>query len=131
MRFVPRGEPLPPAAVLAHGEAAVRLARRLVRRPAAELARWSGVAAPGLLLLLGEALPWLDGVRYLGREPEAPALLVPTTLAPDVPAALVERRLIGEGTRAPIVVCDEPAVIFSAAAARTVSAAGLRRWLGA
>jgi hypothetical protein len=131
MKLVPRLEALPVAALLAHGPTAVELARRLLRKPAAELGRWSGVGAPGLLVLLGEGLPWIDGVRYLGREPDAPSLLVPTTLAPDVPAPLVERRLVSEGNRAPIVICDAPAVILSAAAARSVSAAGLERWLAA
>ncbi|MCB9564908.1 MAG: hypothetical protein H6708_31365 [Kofleriaceae bacterium] len=48
-----------------------------------------------MLAVVGDAarLPWVDGVAYLGRDLAAPSLLVPTTLAPDAPPALVERAL--------------------------------------
>jgi hypothetical protein len=94
-----RAEPLVPAAAAAVGEAAVRiLAARLLARDDAELARIHGVVASdrSVIVILAEPalLPWFDGVLYLGRDPRAPSLLVPTPLEPDVPIELVERALL-------------------------------------
>src|SRR2546421_12248969 len=88
-----RQSPLTPVAVAAQGEAARLLAGRLLARDDADLARLQGVAGPGLLVISGEegALPWVDGAIYLGRDTEASALLLPTTLEPSVPLPLLER----------------------------------------
>src|SRR5262249_18847627 len=74
----PRAVPLAPCAVYAEGEAARALVRRLLARTDEELARLRGVAAASLVLILGEDLPWVDGARYLGADPLALALLLPT-----------------------------------------------------
>jgi hypothetical protein len=61
-----------------------------------ELRALNGVVGAELVVLLGpeEALPWVDGAGYLGLDPLAPALLLPTTLEPSVPADLFERALL-------------------------------------
>ncbi len=109
---VPRPEPLAPTAAVAEGCAARRLARRLLQLGDAALARLVGVAGPGLLAVLGaEAeLPWIDGIRYLGRDPDAPALYLPTALTFDVPLALVEGAFLAAATAgaAPFAVLLEP-----------------------
>jgi MoxR-vWA-beta-propeller ternary system domain bpX5 len=125
----PRGEALPAVALLAHGTPARRLAEKLLA--VAEPGRWQGVAGRELLVVLGDDLPWCDGVRYLGREPEAPSLLLPTTARFSVAPALVERHLLAKGERAPIVVCDAPAVIVSLAGARPIAHRRLSEWLAA
>jgi hypothetical protein len=94
-----REQPLPPSAAVAIGPDASRLAERLSTRDDAALARLVGVWSrekSGAIVVIGEAadLPWIDGVRYLGRDPRAPALLVPTTLEPDVPIELVARAIV-------------------------------------
>jgi hypothetical protein len=52
------------------------------------------VSGPDVLLVVGDELPWADGVVYLGRDPDAPKLLLPTTLMPEVPVDLFERALL-------------------------------------
>lgn len=129
----PRDEPLAPLAVAARGSAARALAARLARCDDAALARLTGVAGPSLLIALGDghALPWVDGVAYLGRDPRAPSLLVPTALAPDVPIALLERALLGrgEGIAAPIAVLVGPPALVGLGAARPIGRAPLEAWI--
>jgi hypothetical protein len=120
-------------AVVAEGEAARRLALRVLTCPDGTMARLSGVAGRGLLVLLGaEAdLPWVDGVRYLGRDPEAPALLLPTALALTAPLLLVERALLGAAKDAapPYAVLLEPLRLVPLGGARSLERARLGAWL--
>ena len=129
----PRDEPLAPLAIAARGSAARALAARLARCDDAGLARLRGVAGPSLLIALGEsdALPWVDGVVYLGRDPRAPSLLVPTALAPDAPIALLERALLarGPGIAAPIAVLVAPPALVGVGAARPIGRALLEAWI--
>lgn len=131
--WAPRAEPLAPIAVAARGAVASALAARLAQRDDATLARLIGVAGPSLLIALGEgdALPWVDGVVYLGRDPRAPSLLLPTTLAPDVPVALLERALLGrnEGIAAPVAVLVDPPALVGVGAARPLGRAELAAWI--
>src|SRR5262245_37711227 len=93
LAWTARDEPL--AARAAVGGAAGRRGRRLAELDDARRAGLTAVAGPGALVVLGESerLPWVDGVIYLGRDPAAPELLVPTALAPTVPAALLAHAL--------------------------------------
>jgi hypothetical protein len=90
-----RAVPLSPQAVAAAGPVAARLVDRLLTFTDDALTRLRGVAGRDLLVLTGESadLPWLDGVEYLGRDPLAPGLYIPTTLEPAPVAALLERAL--------------------------------------
>jgi hypothetical protein len=130
--FVPRRAPLAPLAAAAQGPAARALAERLLARDDDALAALSGVASPDGIIVLGpaEALPWVDGVVYLGRDPEAPALLLPTALAPDAPPALLERAVLTRVAAAPVAVLADPPALASLAAARPLDRARLRAWLG-
>ncbi|WP_331771372.1 hypothetical protein OG948_48100 (plasmid) [Embleya sp. NBC_00888] len=86
----PREPPLPVAAVLARGSAVPGLALRIVER----LARGDVLRAVGdqdWLVVVGEDLPWLDGLRYLGWDGEA---LTPTTMRP-APSAELWRLALG------------------------------------
>lgn len=134
-----RWPPLPPAAVCATGPAARRLAERLLR-PDADLALLAGVGTPDLLVLTGpvEALPWVDGAFYLGRDPSAPELLLPTTSAPNAPAALFRRALLGprEGLAPPVAVWptadpDTALAALSLVDAHPVEPERVRAWLEA
>ena len=129
VRWDHREPPLAPVAVAAVGESAVRLLHlvgvRLSRELAGEAAglptgepgaraggpsgiqRLSGVWARAgrelVVVLMGEAeqLPWVEGVVYLGRDPLAPQLLLPTLRIPKVPlevyAAAVRSRVATDG----------------------------------
>ncbi|WP_375768592.1 hypothetical protein NR798_44090 [Archangium gephyra] len=128
----PRSSPLPALAVAGVGPVALALARRVLEAEDTALARWSGVAGPGVLVLLGdtESLPWVEGVVYLGRDAAAPSLLLPCTLAPDVAPSLLERALI---TRAqagtPLAVLPRTAHLVPVGAARPLSRDTVRTWL--
>jgi hypothetical protein len=86
----PRATPLIASAVLARGPAAARLIDKLLAEPA-RLSGLEGVSARGIVVLLGveATLPWVDGVRYFGRDSAAPFLYLPTALEPDVPTHLL------------------------------------------
>jgi hypothetical protein len=129
--------PVPPAPVglAARGDAALRLARRLLDSSPERLEPLTGISAPGLLLVLGpeELLPWCEGAVYLGRSPEAPGLLVPTVQRPRIPLPLLER-----GVRArwpelapPVALLPAWGLAVSAAEARSVVPGVLAAWLEA
>ncbi len=91
----PRAEALSPRAVVGEGPVARALASRLLESSEETLRQLRVVVTPALLVALGpeEALPWVDGVRYLGCEPGTPGLLFPTTREATVAATLLERAL--------------------------------------
>lgn len=139
----PRPAPLDPVGLAVRGEAARMLARRLLARDDEALARLAGVAAPGLLVVLGDAadLPWVDGAVYLGRDADAPSLLLPTAREPSAPLPLVERALLAraragaaDGTGAmetspPYAVLVDPPLLASTLAARPIERPVLEAWL--
>jgi hypothetical protein len=131
----PRAAPLEPVGIAVRGDAARMLAQRLLARDDEALARLSGVAAPDLLVVLGDAaeLPWVDGAVYLGKDADAPALLLPTTRMPSAPLPLVERALLARarpaGTSPPYAVLTDPPLLASAQAARPIVRPVLRAWL--
>lgn len=125
----PRPAPLEPVGMAARGEAARALVRRLLARSDQDLARLTGVAGQDLILLLGNAgdtalLPWVDGAIYLGRDPRAPSLLLPTNREPAVPLPLVERALVLRAGRLkvepPLAVLLDPPLLASALEARAL-----------
>lgn len=131
--WVPREPPLAPCAAVGRGAVARLLAARLLHRSDEQLTELSGVAGDDLLVVLGPeaALPWCDGVSYLGRGPGAPALLVPTLLEPSVPAGLLERALVRRFPAAgtPLAVLLGPDQVVELGHARPLDARLLRqRW---
>ncbi len=123
----PRSAPLEPVGMAARGEAARALARRLLARSDEDLARLTGVAGQDLILLLGNAgdgalLPWVDGAIYLGRDPRAPSLLLPTNREPTVPLPLLERALVLRAGHSkvepPLAVLLDPPFLASVLEAR-------------
>jgi hypothetical protein len=135
----PRPAPLDPVGLAVRGEAARTLARRLLARDDEALARLAGVAAPGLLVVLGDAadLPWVDGAVYLGRDADAPSLLLPTAREPSAPLPLVERALLARARTAgaaieaspPYAVLVDPPLLASTLAARPIERPVLEAWL--
>ena len=135
-----------------------RWRRRPRPRPAASSPRTTrpltalrGLAGDRLLAILGDErdLPWVDGVIYLGADPDAPRLLLPTALAPSVAAAIYEvavlRHLAAAAassaapaaqlallTASPIAVLPPPHdTFFSVASAAALSRPRLVAWLEA
>ncbi len=119
---IERARPLAATVLYVDGEAARELAMRLARRlgPVDDAidARVLGVASRdrGYLVLTGptESLPWIDGARYFGVDPDAPRLRLSTTRGPalrdgtSLAASLLERALIAklasEQVTGPLVV---------------------------
>jgi hypothetical protein len=75
----------------------------------------------------------VDGVQYLGRDPEAPGLLLPTTLSPAVPLPLVERAVMLRRRTpvTPMAVVLDPPLLVPLDAARKVDRGVLEKWLRA
>ena len=132
----PRREPpLAPRGAVAFGDAARRLAARLLEEEDEALAGLEGACAEGLIVIRGpeSALPWVDRVVYFGAEPEAPELFVPTTLACPLPPALTLaalRRASAQPQGALLVVPD-PLRVLPLSACRALRRAALVAWLGA
>jgi hypothetical protein len=119
--LVPRAIPLTPVAACARGAVAEALVAKLLTRDDAALAKLSGVSADGIVIVCGpsDALPWVDGIVYLGYDPAAPSLLFPTTLVPDVHPALFERAVIGlRRVAGPVAVLADPHALISLGTAR-------------
>jgi hypothetical protein len=111
-----RDRPLVATAIYVEGQVACALAARLATKDALD-PRLAGVRAlDGSHLVISgpeECLPWIDGARYLGIDPDAPRLRLSTTHAPSLrdgtplAASLLERALIarlGVEARGPLVV---------------------------
>jgi MoxR-vWA-beta-propeller ternary system domain bpX5 len=146
--LLPRRAPLPACAAVATGAASRALARRLLEEPDERLAALRGLTGDSLLAVLGaaEALPWVDGVLYLGSDPDAPRLLLPTTAAPEIAPALFEAAVLTHVARCfaaeagarrgaqplpPFAVMDRPRWVFSLAGAASIQRARLIAWLEA
>jgi hypothetical protein len=129
--WTPREPPLVPAAAIACDRAAFALADRLCAIPDDRLARLSGIAARSLIVVAGSEadLPWVDGVSYVGRDPAAPSLLLPTHLVPDVGVAIFERAVVARFAIAPpVVVLPDRALIFSLASALPITRGAVAAW---
>lgn len=122
----PRPEPLAPRAVVGFGPVAARLVARLLADVEA-LPGLEGLSGDALILVLGpsERLPWVDGVRYYGRDPAAPELYLPTTLAPTVPVEIYARTI--EGPR-PLLIEPREGRAFPLGGALPLSAKRLLAW---
>jgi hypothetical protein len=91
-----RFDSLAPVALVAFGTAAVRLKEKLLSFDDEKLNSLQGVFGKDLLFAAGEGenLPWMDGLIYLGKDAQAPSILLPTNLRPALPIDLFERRLL-------------------------------------
>ncbi len=127
-----RERPLAPVAVAGTGAVAHDLARRLLAETDEALSGVRAVAGAGLLVVLGDegSLPWVDGVVYLGADPRARSLLLPTAIEPAEPIELVERALaLRFPNDMPMALLAGSGTVVSVAAARAVVRPALERWL--
>jgi hypothetical protein len=129
-----REPPLEACAVAAWGDTARRLASHVLELDQTALGRLSGVAGKSALVLLGEVtnLPWVDGVLYLGRDPLAPALLLPTQIEPTVPAAnLLERAIRKRFSKLspPLAILPDTLTVISCYQSMQLSRSRIEEWL--
>ncbi|MEZ4322005.1 MAG: hypothetical protein R3F61_31325 [Myxococcota bacterium] len=124
--WAPRDPPLLPLGVAGRGDVAARLARRVLASRGAP--GWRAVVGDRLLVVLGDALPWVDGVVYLGADPRAPRLLHDSRLMPSVPPDLLARRI---HARVPGLVAwlHAPDVLVPLADAEPIHPPALSAWL--
>lgn len=98
-RWLPRHPPLRPVAVAGWGAAARALAAAALPQAAALSLHVDPEDDALVLVLLPDApagaLPWADGAVYLGVDPAAPALLLPTHRRPDLPLPLLAAAVLG------------------------------------
>jgi hypothetical protein len=130
--WTPRDRPLDVRAVVASGAAARALGRRVAELDDEAMRSLTTVAGDDVFVVLGDAsaLPWIDGVTYLGRDETAPDLLLPTAMAPTIPAAVLEaavRRRVPQ--LAPVAVLPAPARLIPCGAARAIDRGRLAAWL--
>ena len=135
--FSPRADAqssLVPACAVGVAAVGRALARCALERGDRELLAMLGATTADTLFLLGpeEALPWVPGVQYLGRDPRAPLLLLPTELEVDVPLDVLQRAILGRRDAVPLspplALLAAPRRVVSLACARTVDRELLQRW---
>jgi hypothetical protein len=123
------GDTLAIDGVVAVGDAVPRLLARLRAYDDDALARLRGVIGVGIVVVLGaaDALPWIDGARYIARAPDEPNLLLPTGMRTRLAPQIVLRALLDgtAGLKPPIVLVPESRRIVSLADARTIARARL------
>lgn len=131
VEWVAREHALPPSAVVGTGAVARELGRRLAALEDAQLGALRAVAGADILLVLGDrhALPWVNGVVYLGRDPHAPGLLLPTTLAPTIASAVLATAVEARANASPVAVLAEPRRLIPCGDARSIERSHLARWL--
>lgn len=130
--WLTRSEPLTPSAAIAIGEAAIALAQRVLALTDEQRARFTIAASETTFVVSGSELPWVDGVVYLGSDPTAEGLLLPTTKRPDVPLDLFARAIYARFPDAPrpLAVLESQRVL-PLGATRAVDVAALQKWLEA
>ena len=84
---------------------------------------WRVGASGDAVLILGSDLPWIDGLVWLGRDPRAPELLLPTRYEPPVHPGLIARRL------GPVAMTLDPARVLPISATGRLHGPAVERWL--
>ena len=133
--WTPRATPLVPVAAIALGDAARALAQRLMAMTDEQLARMNGAASETMLVISGasDELPWVDGIRYFGRDADAEGILLPTHVRPTVPSGLFAQAIARAFPQAPrpLAVLDEPRIVIPIGRARPIERVSLARFGGA
>ncbi len=133
LSWVTRETPLRPEGVVGAGPAALALGRRLMAMDEESLSQLKAAVSPELILVLGDEsrLPWARGVTYLGRDPQAPTLYVPTARRPSLPLALFRRALLKRlpASREPLAVLPEPLRVIPMSACASIALTRLKDWV--
>lgn len=126
-----RDVPLEPAGVLGTGRAARPLVERLLRLEDITLNLLQGGANRDVVVVLGprESLPWVPGLMYLGRDPHAPNLYLPTTSAPEFPLEELQKALAGRFSRTPLALLPPISTVFPLDTVRPLVRNRLEAWL--
>jgi hypothetical protein len=117
--------------MIARGDAAYRLAFKLLTREDDFLLRIKGAARPDLIMLLAEKddLPWVDGSHYFGIDPEAPSLFIPTHSRPSVSIGFVAKALLTPGQTGQYIISPEHDSVIPTGLACPLDRTLLMKWL--
>ncbi len=133
IEWVPRQVPLAIECGFASGEASLRLARRLLSLDAERRAELRGVCGDGVLVVLGNDLPWSRDIQYLGRPVSIYPVLWPTSVAPKCSETLLARALLEHRRKsehnAPYAVIPEQGRLVSLAEASSIEREELAAWV--
>lgn len=131
VEWEPRAEPLTPVAVAVHGSYCAALVKRLLARDDEALSGLKGLASSKLVLILGQStqLPWVAGCEYLGKDAQAPSLLLPTHSLPQLGSALLEQALRTRFTQMPLAVLPGLSTCVPVSGARQLDREYLQNWL--
>ncbi len=122
--------PPAPQGVIVLGDDARALLARLQRSlDGATASPLRATAHHDALVVLGaaDALPWLDGVRYIAPRPDAPMLWLPTHQRPTLPLDLLGAAVLRRHARSPLLLWPAPAQLVPLDRARPVDATLLSR----
>ena len=114
-----RERPLSPIAAVGLGSVATALGRALLEREGS----WRASAGDDVLLVVGDAVPWIDGLIWLGRDPRAPGLLLPTGFEPPVHPQLIAAQL------GPVALILSPPMRLALGGLGKLDPATLAAWL--
>jgi MoxR-vWA-beta-propeller ternary system domain bpX5 len=91
--------------------------------------RLMATAHSDMLIVTGaaDALPWVDGVRYIAPRADAPALWLPTHERPDVPLDLLALACARRHPQTPLLLWPSPAQLVPLQRALRVNAGLLAR----
>ncbi len=122
--------PLVAEVALATGPAAGKLLARLIQYNDNALQHLTGLATENLLLIQADenALPWVPGIRYFGREEDAPNILIPTHLQSDIATGLLDRAFCNLFDDAPFLLLPETRQLVSLRGLYPLTRATLETW---
>lgn len=125
----PTDTPLQPCVAVATDSIAAQLLQKLITMDDAALAAYKGVAGKNIVLISGDSLPWVNGIRYLGSDPQAPNLFVPTNLQCNIPLALLDKAIKRQVANTPVALLPELNAMVSFQQALSVCRDLVSDWL--
>lgn len=131
-RWQPRNRPLQPLIVAGRGTIACGLLNKCLRFSDEQLQHYQGVATDDVVLIKSnEALPWIQGATFLGRDDLAPHLYVPTNLQTDISIALLDKAIYRKLGAAPVAVLPRYSALLPLTELLTLDRRVIAAWLEA
>lgn len=128
-----RRKPLDAIAVAGRGVTKLIIMERLRRRAPSDLIGLHLITFNDYFVILGDPcnLPWATGAIYMGRDPKAPNLLLPTMLEPTLSTNVLERVLSNYSgyTATAIAVFARPLYIMPIVDARPLTEEPSIKWI--